>query len=114
MLCLRACNARASARNVVACPFPHEDVIESPKITIFKLLPLVPLASTLCGADRLSSKYERLHCWGDARAGHPQESGLPQPLATYRYDRATPFGAWLAPSRRRPLRLPLAENAQHL
>src|SRR5689334_6491865 len=33
-LCPRALNARTSARNVVACPFPHDDVIDNPRITM--------------------------------------------------------------------------------
>src|ERR1051326_8838730 len=33
--CPRACSARTSARYVVACPLPHDEVIARPKMTIF-------------------------------------------------------------------------------
>src|SRR5437868_12221836 len=33
-LCPRALRARTSARKVVACPLPHEEVIDRPKITM--------------------------------------------------------------------------------
>src|SRR5215213_5175488 len=33
-LCPRALRARTSARKVVACPLPHEEVMERPKITM--------------------------------------------------------------------------------
>src|ERR1051325_7665554 len=33
-LCPRALSARTSARNVVACPLPHEEVMDKPKITM--------------------------------------------------------------------------------
>src|SRR5215208_4561572 len=46
-LCPRALRARTSARNVVACPLPHEEVMERPKITMSKGLVMYPKNSNL-------------------------------------------------------------------
>src|SRR5829696_6203045 len=63
-LCPRALRARTSARNVVACPLPHEEVMERPKITmskgfvmylVFSVQPLCSLC--LCGYGCVSSNH---------------------------------------------------------
>src|SRR5438552_5984425 len=37
----RVCSARARARYVVACPLPHDDVIDNPRMVIFNFAPQV-------------------------------------------------------------------------
>src|ERR1041384_7825487 len=51
-LCPRLLSARTRARYVVACPFPHEEVIDRPKITMSNGLLMhspVPLANSPFG-----------------------------------------------------------------